>query len=153
MAIDAFHSLTETEAQQLKHAPVQITLLIAGADDEIDKKETNWASKLVHYRTFTSEPMLHDYYEWVNQDFEKALDGLLAQHSDDPKAMVEQLHGELGKLGAVLEKLEGDYAHALLRSWRSLAKKVAEASGGLFGFASISQAEGELIGLPMIDFA
>lgn len=153
MSIQAFSQLSQEEIDQLVQAPAKIALLIAAADQDIDEKETEWAKKLVHYRSFSSEPLLFKYYEMVDQDFENHLTQLEAAYADQPGQLVPQLSEQLAALNPILQKVaatDPDYAQALRKSWRSLAKRVAEASGGLLGFASINKEEEKLIDLPMI---
>ena len=63
----------------------------------------------------------------------------------------DAISGELAQLNSITPKLEASYADLLKDSWRSLAKKVAEADGGFVGFGSISKEESALIDLPMIE--
>lgn len=148
MAIKQFDSLTETEAILLYQAPAVVTVLIAGADSTIDEEETEWASKLVNYRTFTSDPLLHEYYEHVEAQFEGNIAHLVSNWS--PENGTQALSERLASALPVLDKLDEEFAALLKKSWRSLAKKVAEASGGLLGFGSIGAAEKALISLPML---
>ena len=149
MAIKYFSALSSDEVSQLTEAPAVIAVLIAGADDNIDKKEKSWATRLVHYRTFTSDPKLHEYYETVNLRFEGHLDSLV--DSWNAESSGENLSNKVAALKPILAKLDGEYADLLRDSWRSMARKVAEASGGLVGFGSINQEEAELVDLPMLD--
>ncbi|MEL6674296.1 MAG: hypothetical protein AAFR61_18965 [Bacteroidota bacterium] len=148
MSIKYFSELSETEVAQLIKAPAVITALIAGADGEIDQKEEAWGARLVNYRTFTSDVKLHEYYEQVNELFEGHLKGLVAGWNAGSS---ETLTGEVTALKEVLTKVDGEYADLLKASWRSLAKKIAEADGGFLGFGSIDKAEAALIDLPMLD--
>lgn len=147
MAIKQFSNLTEQESALLINAPALITVLIAGADNDISKKEKDWAGKLVHYRTFTSEPKLQNYYEAVKEEFSDSLDMLVDNWDENSEAMIT---GHLAGVNTVLPKIDAEYAEMLKASWRSLAHKVAEASGGLLGFGSIDEAEKRLLSLPMI---
>ncbi|MDX2248513.1 MAG: hypothetical protein SF052_17140 [Bacteroidia bacterium] len=147
MAIKQFSNLTEQEIALLVKAPALITVLIAGADDNISKKEKDWAAKLVHYRTFTAEPQLQNYYEAVKEGFNVELDTLVESwNSESEEAIATQLSG----VNAILPKIDPEYASMLKESWRSLAHKVAGASGGLLGFGSMDEAEKKLVSLPMI---
>jgi hypothetical protein len=40
----------------------------------------------------------------------------------------------------------------LIKSFRTFAKEIAEASGGFAGIASVSNVEQQLVSLPMINF-
>ena len=149
MTINYFEGLNEIETELLLKTPALVTILVAGADEKIDKKEKNWANKLVKYRTFTSDVKLHQYYEAVLARFEQDLqdleDGWKSETSE------EKISGMLSGLNTILPKIDEEYAALLKDSWKSLAEKVAEASGGLLGFGSVDENELRLIDLPMID--
>lgn len=149
MAIKYFAELSADQSEHLLKVPAMVTILIAGADSDIDTKEKNWAKRLVQYRTFTSDVKLHEYYEAVQQRFEADLDTLEAAWN--PETGSQDLSADLAAVNDILPKLEKDVAGLLVESWKSLAKKVAEASGGILGFGSVEEAERALIGLPMID--
>ncbi|MEL6589772.1 MAG: hypothetical protein AAFP02_00190 [Bacteroidota bacterium] len=149
MAIKYFSALSSEEVSQLIEAPAIVAVLIAGADENIDKKEKSWATRLVHYRTFTSDPKLHEYYESVNERFEGHLDNLVANWA--PTTSEAELSAKVAALNPILAKLDSEYADLLRESWRSMARKVAEASGGLVGIGSINKEEARLVDLPMLD--
>ncbi|MEM6342829.1 MAG: hypothetical protein AAF927_03080 [Bacteroidota bacterium] len=149
MAIKYFSALSSEEISQLTEAPAVIAVLIAGADDNIDKKEKSWATRLVHYRTFTSDPKLHEYYETVNVRFEGHLDSLVESWTAEKSEA--ELSARVSALNPILAKLDAEYADLLRESWRSMARKVAEASGGLVGIGSINKEEAALVDLPMLD--
>ena len=149
MPISYFSELTDQEIEFLSSAPAIVTILIAGADNDIDKNETDWASKLVRFRTFTSDESLHDYYELVDARFEGDLAELQANWSAD--ATQEELIGRLGSLKPIFAKMDDKYAGLLKDSLRSLAKHVAKASGGFLGMGGINREEGALIDLDLLD--
>ncbi len=148
--IKHFEGISESEFNALLKAPAQITVLIAAADGNIAKSELNAGNKLVGYRTFTSEAILQKYYEVVNEQFESDLHEILVQIDTQPTESLNGIIAALGATTAILAKLDASFAHTLLNSWQSLATKVAESHGGLFGFATIDEAERKLISLPMI---
>jgi len=139
--------LSQPEINQLKQAPALITMLIAGADAKIDDKEKNWATKIVRYRTFTSDAILNEYYQLVDEVFETQLQQLESEWGPTAE---DELSQRLADMNVVLAKLTDEQASAIKDSWRSLAKKVAEASGGLAGFGSISHEEHKWVNLPML---
>ncbi len=148
MTIKHFSSLTPAESDQLLQAPAVIAVLIAGADQNIDKKEKDWATRLVQYRTFTADPRLHQYYELVSEDFEEELHQLT--DAWNAHTTEGQLVARLSVLKDILAKIDAEYAALLKASWRSMATKIAEASGGLVGFGSISKHEARLVELEML---
>ena len=152
MKIKHFENLSEQEYDILIKTPALVTILIAGADEHIDKAEKKWAAKIVQYRKFTSTKVLHTYYEEIDQNFESMLNDLIEVSGDDAKSRKEIIGNELSKLNVILPKIEQDYVKKLIESWKSLAVHVAEASGGIFRLGNISKDERELIELPMIKY-
>ena len=148
MSIKHFSQIAESEFELLVQAPALVTVLIAGADSTIDKKEKAWGKKLVAYRTFTSDVKLHEYYEQVDKGFETALDQLVDAWTPESE---QELTDKLAKVNGILPKLDKEIADLLKDSWKSLARKVAEASGGFIGFGSVNPDEARLVELPMID--
>ncbi|GAB4429091.1 MAG: hypothetical protein OHK0039_47690 [Bacteroidia bacterium] len=147
MAIKYFATLAESEVGELLKAPARITVLISAADGTVHSKETEWARKLVGYRAFTAHVKLHDYYEAVQTHFDAELQQLIAHWSGESTALIS---GQLADLQPILAKLEPEVADLLRESWRSLARRVAEAEGGLLGFGTVNKEEQSLVDLPMI---
>ncbi|MEM7655875.1 MAG: hypothetical protein AAF399_07085 [Bacteroidota bacterium] len=149
MSIPSFASLTVDEQHLLFKAPALVAVLVAGADEQIDEKEEALAQKLVSYRTFTSETQLHDYYEVVNEQFETALgEAMQAWKANGGNGHLSSM---LAGVNPILPKLDAAYAKLLKDSWRSYARKVAEASGGFLGMGSVSKEELQVVDLPMIE--
>ena len=147
--MDSFNALSDSDRAALIAAPACITILIAGADRKIDDKEKNWASKVVNYRTFTSDPMLNPYYTMVKERFSEDLNDCLKRWTAETgEAMMKS---DLADLNPILKKLDAEFAEHLKTSWRSLAKEVAEASGGFLGIGSVSSEEKRLMELDMIE--
>lgn len=151
MIVEQISQLDPAEQELLLRAPALVTLFVASADHVIDKKETSFSIKLVDYRTFTSDEKLQPYYELCSERFEDDLAHMLDTW-DNTRSRGE-VEAELHKLDEILPKLEHIYALHLKESWQSLARKVAEASGGFLGMGSISGVEAKAIKLSMITFS
>lgn len=143
MSIPQFTHLTTEEVELLYHAPAIITALIGGADGNLDENEIEEALKLIAIRKETGELLLLDYYEKVNE----VLDEAIAKYSVQN---IEELSTLLSSLNTSLDTIDPLYANTLVSSWRSFAKEIAEASGGIAGLMSISHEEKQLIDLPML---
>ncbi|MDP5168741.1 MAG: hypothetical protein NWR72_00730 [Bacteroidia bacterium] len=143
--LSSINSLSDEDQTLIFKAPAIVTVLIAGADQEIDKKEELQARKLVNYRTFTSDPFLQGYYEEVSEQFGDNLEELMAAWS--PETGVQAMSNSLREVGAAIKQLPEDHAGILKESLRSLAKKIAEADGGLFHMGGINADERHLMDL------
>lgn len=149
--IEQLKTLEQSEVNELLDAIPRITVLIAGADEKIDTKETEWAKKIANIRSYASETLLRDYYNSVGAHFEERVSALIKELPDDTEVRTEVLSQHLAKLNPILTKLDNTFAAYLYDSFLSFAKHVAKAAGGFLSFMTISAEEKKLIGLEMID--
>lgn len=146
-----FKNLTEEEYKQLKEAISTITVLIAGADGNIDMEEIEWANKLTKIRSYAYAEELKPYYAEIGETFEVDLMALIGAVSKNTDERTASLSTKLAALNPIFAKLENAIGYQLYESFLSFAEHVAKASGGFLRFASISSAEKSLIDLDMID--
>jgi len=149
--IAEFEGLNEQEQQLVMRAPVLVALLIAGADEKIDKAEKRRAAELIRLKHTTGREVLHAFYEEVGQDFEQKLEDEIGGRPKMSQERNQQICEELSKLNEVLPKMPYRFSNALYSSMKDLAKKIAEASGGVLGFMPIGYEESKLIGLTMLE--
>lgn len=148
--VDGFQSLDERDFTVLKDAIAWITALIAGADGKIDAKETEWAKKLTHIRSYAPSTELNAFYEEVGKDFGDKLDALIEQLPGSVEESTGILSRKLEQVNDVLPCLHNSLAYELYDSYMTFAKHVAKVSGGFLGMMSISKEEAALMTLPMI---
>ena len=146
-----FSSLTEAQYQKLKDAVPLITLLIGGADGELDQDELAWAEKVTKIRAYKMSEDLIGFYQDVGKDYAEKLDSYLISYPREPKARGAAISERLAELNSILAALDPRVAYHLYRSYKSFAKHVAKASGGFLGFFAINKEEAALIKLPMIE--
>ena len=145
-----FKDISETDYAKLKLAIPEITILIAGADGEIEKAEIAWAEKITQIRSYKMSKDLTGFYQEVGKTFQADLDLLIEElpaHVDDRQKILSK---RLAEINPILAKLEPTLAFHLYKSLLSFAKHVAKSSGGLLGFFSIGPKESEVVGLLMI---
>ncbi len=143
--------LTAEENELLKNAFPLVTLLIAGADGNIDAEETKWATELTIIRGYDNPKMLQPFYDDLQKDFPKRLKSLLSVIPlDDTTKRNAVITTELTKLNDIFAKIDPKYAFGFRKDLLSFADHVARASGGILRFGSVSTAEKKLIGLSMI---
>jgi hypothetical protein len=145
-----FQEISEEEQQSLLKAISQITVLIAGADGNIDTAEVEWATKLTTIRSYAYAEELKPYYAAVGETFDADVKELIAQLPDSIEERSTILTTRLKELNSILPKLNNQTAFRLYESYLSFAEHVAKASGGFLRFASISKEEKSLMTLPMI---
>ena len=148
--MEYLENLNEQEIDQLTDAVSYVTILIAGADGNIDSEETAWANKLTKIRGYASADALQGFYDKVGTNFSERLTYLIGALPDETNARTAAISTEMEKLNPILAKLDQRMGHALYASFTSFAKHVAESSGGFFRFGTISKEEAALIDLPML---
>lgn len=145
-----FAELSENEMKTLVDAIPYITVLIAGADGQIDKDELEWAEKVTEIRKFDYSSTLNSYYEAVGKNYQDRVNELIDELPGDTERRTEAIEVILGNLNPILAKLDPGIANECIDSFRSFAKHVAKASGGLFGFGSVSEDEARVMDLDML---
>jgi hypothetical protein len=138
------------DLQVLENAVSQIAVLIAGADGEIDKDETDWAAKLMHIRSYSGDKSLQDFYGQVEVNFNIKIRDLVKNLSKNTAERQAQLSKDIAQVNPILAKLDAEMAYHIYNDYLTLAKSIAKSSGGILGFGAISNAESEWITLPMI---
>lgn len=148
--LPGFGKLSETQFQITKDALTWITVLIAGADGEIEPEETQWATKVAKIRSYHNPNELTPFYEAVGPEFSDKLKDFIGKMPKDLGEREAILIRKLSQLNSILPLLENNLGHHLIASYRSFAKHVAKASGGFLGFFSINADESKFIGLTML---
>lgn len=152
MIVKELEQLSEEERNLVLRTPALITVLVSGSDGDFDKSEEQHATKAVHYKSVQGDPLLVEYYKAIDVSFLSAMHHLHQKYSGTPQDRADRITEVLVELNDILPKLHHRFAKALLNDWRNLAKTVARASGGIFGFASISFEESHFVDLEMITF-
>lgn len=149
--ISEFRTLNEKEIALMYKAPALVAILIAGADDDIEEKELAVAEKLSKFRKVSGDTTLMHYYEEVHNQINETISILLKSYPATAAERNPLIESELEELNNILPKLKKKFAVAFYKSLKSLAKNIAEASGGVIGFFSIGAEEKKLISLPVIN--
>ncbi len=145
-----FENISQDELQTLENAVSQIALLIAISDGNINQEEMDWATKLIHIRTYSSSAALKHFYEEVEANFNIKLTDLMKNTPTDTQSYKAVLVDKIAQVNPILAKLDPYTAFDLYKSYLTLAKSVAKSSGGILGFGAISKEEQKWINLPMI---
>lgn len=149
--VQEFKRLRDDEIKILLDAPVLVSVLIAGADDKIDKNEIKQAVEIANSKQSRAREQLIEYYKEVGKDFQGKFMGVVGSLPNDAHSRSEEITRELRKLNHILPKVERNFAIKLHASLLDMAKKVAEASGGVLGYMSVSYEEAKMMELKMID--
>ncbi|MDH5399581.1 MAG: hypothetical protein OEX02_15635 [Cyclobacteriaceae bacterium] len=148
--IDEFEGLEQEEIDILLKAPVLVCILIAGADDNIDKSEFREAVNLAQIKQRKARRSLLNYYAEVGKDFEDKMKILINNLPVKAQERNIEIVKELEQLNKVFPKVGKKFGRDLYSSLRDMAKKIAEASGGILGYMSVGYEESKYIELKMI---
>ena len=146
-----FEGLSAEESELVVDAVPLVTILIAGADGEIDAEEKAWSKKLTDIRTYAHPDLLNDYYIEVGKTFTDRMNHYLGELPNAPAERNNLISDKLKGLNAIFPKMSPIMAKRFHTSLTSFAQHVAKASGGFLGFGSISKAEKAWMDLPMLD--
>jgi hypothetical protein len=148
--IAAFEKLSDSEMELLLRAPLLTCILIAGADNDIDKNEIKGAIQVANKKASKSKASLMDFYRLVGEDFEDKLKIVIQSYPIEVTQRNPLIVEELAMLNSIFPKLSKTFAGELYASLKDLAMKIASSSGGLLGLKSIGQEEARYVNLPMI---
>ena len=145
-----FKDLESQEIDLLLKAPILVSILIAGADNEIDNSEIREAVSISKLKQVKARKELIEYYKEVGMDFEDKLKVILASYPVDAGKRNPMIVEELEGLNPILSKLPNTFSVKLYASLKDIAKKIAEASGGILGYMSVGYEESKFLELKMI---
>jgi hypothetical protein len=148
--IAEFDGLDQPEKELMYSLPIYVAVLIAGADGKIDNNELKKAVAISGLKTTKARKELIDFYTEVNTDYEDKLKMTIANLPSDVREREKILIEKIAEVNAVMPKLESSFAVKLYASLKEIAKHIAEASGGVFGYMSVGYEESKLIDLKMI---
>ncbi len=148
--VKEFEGLREDEISVLLKAPAYVAILIGGADGTIDKKEHEEAIDILKIKQSKAREQLLDYFNEVGKTFEADFDQLIDDLPEDVEERTKKISAELRKLNFIFPKIDNTFCVKLYASLLEYAKRIAEASGGVLGYLSVSFEESQLVELKMI---
>lgn len=148
--IEGFQSLSKEEIDALVEAPALITVLVGGADGELDSEERTWSERLLRSRTYNNPKDLNEFYRVVVEGFWVKVQSEIAHLPADVKTRNSELSDRLAKLNPILAKLDVELAADLYRGFVGLAEETAKASGGFLRIGAVGAEESKWIKLSML---
>jgi len=146
-----FANLDQEEKELMLRVPVLVTILIAGADNEIDHAELKEALEIAKDKTDTQNSNISNYFEHIVNTFELDLKYYLDTLPSDTEKRNHQITDQLRHLNEILPKLAQSFASSFYQNMKELAKRTAEASGGVLGYMAVGKEESKYIDLSMIE--
>jgi hypothetical protein len=148
--IKQFEPLNDEEIVLMGKAPILTAILIAGADNKIDKSEIKEALRISRFKPIKGRDLLVDFYKTISGDFEYNLIEEIASLPREARKRNPFIISELEKLNKILPKLDRKFAIQFYESMKDIAKRIAKASGGVLGYISVDYEESKLMELRMI---
>lgn len=143
--------LHRDEQELIKKAPLLVSILVAGADGQVDSEEIEKSVKLIHIKSFSEASDIRHLYREIDHDVEAGLNALLKELPTDAAEREKRVSEQLAGLNPILAKLDSLIATDFYNSLRSFALHVAQTSGGFFGMMQLNHHEKEVVKLPMIN--
>jgi len=123
----SFENLTTQEHESLLKFPAYISLLAANADGKLDDTEESTAVDFAHIKTYSSDPLLVDFFNDVHQTFSITLNAL---NKSLPLGTVNRenaIKKKLEELDVIVNKLDPDHAEIIRKSMNSFKEHVSRA--------------------------
>ncbi len=149
--IPEFENLSDKEKDLMFKAPILVSILIAGADGNIDNTERKEAIRVAESKQSRAREALIDYYKIVGMDFEAKFNHTVGQLPSETEQRNAKIEEELTKVNDILPKLDKIWASKFYASLKELGKKIAESSGGILGYLSVSYEESKFLELRMLN--
>lgn len=122
-----FENLTTQEHQALLKFPAYISLLAANVDGKLDETEESTAVDFAHIKTYSSDPMLADFFNDVHQTFSITLNALNKALPLGKMNRDSAIKKKLVELEAIINKLDPDHADIIRKSMQSFKEHVSRA--------------------------
>lgn len=148
--LEHINSLSAEEKNLIIHAPVYVSLLIAGADGDISSEEKNRMLELIHTKTFSERFELRELYKSLDADAANDMRKIIAALPEVTAERNEYLSDMIARLNKIFGKVEHNFAVQLYNSLREFAAYIANADGGWWGVGATSDVERAFVKLPML---
>ena len=127
--------LSPEDREILLRTPTIVAILAAISDDgEVSKHEKTESIKLAHFRTYTAEPMLQNFYKEVDPVFEQHFEEEMSQLPAEWKDKEEHLQAKIEQLNQVLPKMNDVYAMRLVESLKSFARHIFKSNSNFLNY-------------------
>lgn len=123
-----FKNISEKDNRALLKFPAYISLLAADSDGRLDESERKAAAKFSHIKTFSSNPLLTDFYAEADKHFEKDIEELDKGLPEGRDKREKAIRGELAELEKIVAKLGEEYVSIMHRSMDSFKEHVTKSN-------------------------
>lgn len=123
----SFKKLSVKENKELLKFPAYITLLSSNSDGRLDKAEEKAAVKFSHIKTFSSNPLLTEFYAEADKNLERNIEELDKSLPEGRDKRKKAINGELVELEKIVAKLGEEYISIMHKSMKSFEDHVSKA--------------------------
>jgi len=148
--VSALKKLSANELELLYKAPILVSILIAGADGNIDRKEITEAILSAEKKTTRRSSLIATLFQEIAQDFEDKLKILLQQYPYKSSERNPMIVKELEQLNPLWAKIDPAFADEFYKTLLNISSRIASSSGGILGYNAIGSEESRFIKLEMI---
>jgi len=148
--IPEFDRLSNSEIELMLKAPFLVCILIAGADNDIDRKEIKKAIQLAEMKKGKTTSRVLEFYKTVAEDFEDKFMVVMQSLPVMAKNRNPIITEELAKLNNILPKLDKSFAPNYYQCLKNIAVRIAQSSGGVLGLKKVGEEEAAFVDLSMI---
>jgi hypothetical protein len=122
-----FNNLSKQEKEELLKFAAYISLLAANSDGQLDQLEEKSAIKFSHIKTFSSDPLLTEFYKEADRVFKTNIEKIDKMLPDEMKKREVAIKTELLNLDKIVLKPGQEYASIMHRSMKSFKDHVSKA--------------------------
>ncbi len=127
-----FDKLSPEDRELLYKAPVLVSVLASCSLNEVNEAQKADAIKLSHLKTFTSDPVLRDYYEEVDKQFKNQFEAIAKEYYPFNEDKRNALKNEIERVNLVLGKVGIPLGQVLHKSLEGYANHVKKANHSVF---------------------
>lgn len=143
--------LHRDEQELIKKAPLLVSILVAGADGEIEADEIQNVAKLIHTKSFSEVSDIRHLYNEIDHDVEATFNAIIKGLPTDSEERELRVSEELAGLNPIMPTTDAQVAHDFYNSLKKFALHMAQSSGGVLGMLRVNHHEKEIIKLPMLN--
>ena len=122
-----FNYLSPSEYKLLLKFPVYVSLLPANTDGKLDDTEKHSGIEFAHVKTYSSDPLLADFFKEVNENFEKNLQKLNNSLPQGKAKRDVAIKAELNNIESIVSKLGPKNTAVFHQSMKTFKEHISRA--------------------------
>jgi hypothetical protein len=130
-----YRNLPQDKKDALLKFPAYVSLLAATYHNHgIDKEERKSAIEFAHIKTFSSDPLLKDFFTDAEKSIESTINDLDSKLPKEKKEREAAIRNELERLEKIVSELGSDFSRALHQGMKDYKEHVAHAHHSLLEY-------------------